>query len=164
MLQEAHMLMQVFAGAYPQPDVNVTLANDCYTLTVNDSYGDGMSSAAYGFGGYQILANGVLIPGMSGGTFTSTDTRKFGVNTNLSVNDFDASLIKFYPNPTNGLVTISLPENAMITLTDLSGKQVLAQQAEAGESTINLGSLSSGMYLINFAGDNFAKTDKIIIK
>ncbi|RXR31837.1 T9SS type A sorting domain-containing protein [Flavobacterium piscinae] len=152
------------AGAYPQPDVNVTLANDCYTLTVNDSYGDGMSSAAYGFGGYQILANGVLIPGMSGGTFTSTDTRKFGVNTNLSVNDFDASLIKFYPNPTNGLVTISLPENAMITLTDLSGKQVLAQQAEAGESTINLGSLSSGMYLINFAGDNFAKTDKIIIK
>jgi hypothetical protein len=152
------------AGAYPQPDVNVTLANDCYTLTVNDSYGDGMSSAAYGFGGYQILANGVLIPGMSGGTFTSTDTRKFGVNTNLSVSDFDASLIKFYPNPTNGLVTISLPENAMITLTDLSGKQVLAQQVEAGESTINLGSLSSGMYLINFAGDNFAKTDKIIIK
>jgi hypothetical protein len=152
------------AGAYTQPDVNVTLANDCYTLTVNDSYGDGMSSAAYGFGGYQILANGVLIPGMSGGTFTSTDTRKFGVNTNLSVSDFDASLIKFYPNPTNGLVTISLPENAMITLTDLSGKQVLAQQVEAGESTINLGSLSSGMYLINFAGDNFAKTDKIIIK
>jgi hypothetical protein len=152
------------AGAYPQPDVNLTLPNDCYTLTVNDSYGDGMSSATYGFGGYQVLANGVLIPGMSGGAFTSTDTRKFGVNTNLSVGDFNTSLIKFYPNPTNGLITISLPETAVITLTDLSGKQVLVQQAEAGESNLNLGSLSSGMYLINFAGDNFSKTDKIIIK
>ncbi|MEZ4837855.1 Omp28-related outer membrane protein [Flavobacterium sp.] len=152
------------AGAYPQPDVNVTLANDCFTLTVNDSYGDGMYSAAYGFGGYQVLANGVLIPGMSGGTFTTSDTRKFGVNTNLSINVFNASLIKFYPNPTNGLITISLPEAAVITLTDLSGKQVLTQHAEAGESDINLSSFSTGMYLINFAGESFSKTDKIIIK
>ena len=152
------------AGAYPQADVNLTLPNDCYTFTINDAYGDGMNSATYGFGGYQILANGVLIPGMSGGAFTSSDTRKFGVNTNLSVDDFNASLIKFYPNPTNGLVTVSLPESAIITLTDLSGKQVLTSQFESGESTLNLGSLSKGLYLINFAGDNFSKTDKIIVK
>lgn len=152
------------AGAYPQPDINVTLPNDCYTFTINDSFGDGINSATYGFGGYQILANGVLIPGMNGGVFGSSDTRKFGVNTNLSVGDFDTSLIKFYPNPTNGLVTISLPESATITLTDLSGKQVLTSQVESGESELNLGSLSSGLYLINFAGDNFSKTDKIIIK
>lgn len=151
-------------GVYPQADVNITLPNDCYTFTINDSYGDGMSSSTYGFGGYQVLANGVLIPGMNGGAFTSSDTRRFGVNTNLSVDDFNASLIKFYPNPTNGLVTISLPETATITLTDLSGKQVLTSQFESGESTLNLGSLSKGLYLINFAGDNFSKTDKIIVK
>lgn len=152
------------SGAYPQADVNITLPNDCYTFTINDSYGDGMSSSTYGFGGYQIWANGVLIPGMSGGAFTSSDTRRFGVNTNLSVDDFNASLIKFYPNPTNGMVNISLPESATITLTDLSGKQVLSTQFEVGESTLNLGSLSKGLYLINFAGDNFSKTDKIIVK
>ncbi|RAR50992.1 T9SS type A sorting domain-containing protein [Flavobacterium lacus] len=152
------------AGAYPQPDVNVTLPNDCYTFTINDSFGDGINSAAYGFGGYQILANGVLIPGMNGGVFGSSDTRKFGVNNNLSIDNFNASLIKFYPNPTNGLVTVSLPESATITLTDLSGKQVLISQVESGESELNLGSLSSGLYLINFSGDNFSKTDKIIIR
>ncbi|HRE77228.1 MAG TPA: Omp28-related outer membrane protein [Flavobacterium sp.] len=151
-------------GIYPQADVNLTLPNDCYTFTINDSYGDGMSSPTYGLGGYQILANNVLIPGMSGGTFTSTDIRKFGVNTNLSVDDFNASLIKFYPNPTNGLVNISLPESATITLTDLSGKQVLSGSYESGESTINLSSLSKGLYLINFSGDNFSKTDKIVVK
>jgi hypothetical protein len=152
------------AGAYPQPDVNITLANDCYTFTINDSFGDGISSATYGFGSYQITANGVLIPGMNGGVFTGIDTRKFGVNTNLSVNNFDASLIKFYPNPSNGVVNISLPESATITLTDLTGKQVLSSLFEAGDSTLNLSSLSKGLYLINFAGDNFSKTDKIILK
>jgi len=152
------------AGAFPQADVNITLANDCYIFTINDSYGDGMSSATYGFGSYQITANGVLIPGMNGGVFTGIDTRKFGVNTNLSVNNFDASLIKFYPNPSNGVVNISLPESATITLTDLTGKQVLSSQFEAGDSTLNLSSLSKGIYLINFAGDNFSKTDKIILK
>jgi hypothetical protein len=101
---------------------------------------------------------------MSGGVFGGSDMRRFGVNTNLSVDDFNASLIKFYPNPTNGIVTISLPESATITLTDLSGKQVLTSQFESGESTLNLGSLSKGLYLINFAGDNFTKTDKIIVK
>jgi len=151
-------------GAFPQPDVNITLANDCYTFTINDSFGDGISSATYGFGSYQITANGVLIPGMNGGAFTGIDTRKFGVNTNLSVNNFDASLIKFYPNPSNGLVNISLPESATITLTDLTGKQVLSSLFEAGDSTLNLSSLSKGLYLINFAGDNFSKTDKIILK
>ena len=152
------------AGAYPQADVNITLPNDCYTFTINDSYGDGMSSATYGFGSYQILANNVLIPGMNGGAFGSSDTRRFGVNTNLGVDDFNASLIKFYPNPTNGIVNISLPESATITVTDLSGKQVLKSQFESGESSLNLGSLSKGLYLINFAGDNFSKTDKIIVK
>lgn len=152
------------AGAYPQSDVNITLATDCYTFTINDSFGDGMSSATYGFGSYQITANGVLIPGMNGGVFTGIDTRKFGVNTNLSVSNFNASLIKFYPNPSNGVVNISLPESATITLTDLTGKQVLSSLFEAGDSTLNLSSLSKGIYLINFAGDNFSKTDKIILK
>lgn len=151
-------------GVYPQPDVNITLPNDCYTLTVNDSYGDGMYSSTYGFGGYQVLANDVLIPGMNGGSFGASDTRKYGVNTTLGVTDFDTNQIKFYPNPTNGLVTISLPESAAITLTDLSGKLILSTTFEAGDSTLNLDSLSQGLYLINFAGDNFSKTDKIIIK
>ncbi len=151
-------------GAFPQADVNVTLPNDCYTFTINDAYNDGMSSAAYGFGGYQIWANGALIPGMSGGEFMSSDMRRFGINTNLSIDDFNASLIKFYPNPANGFITVSLPESATVTLTDLSGKQVLSNQFESGESTLNLGSLSKGLYLINFAGDNFSKTDKLIVK
>lgn len=152
------------AGTTVQPDVNLTLPNECYTFTINDSYGDGMFSAAYGYGGYQVLANGTLISGISGGNFTSSDTKKFGINTNLGIDDFSKDLVKFYPNPSNGIITISLPETAKISISDLSGKVVYVASLTEGESTINLNNLSSGVYLINFAGDTFTKTDKIILK
>ena len=151
------------AGVYPKPDVNLTLPNDCYTFSIVDSYGDGMC-CAYGNGSYQVLANGVLISGMTGGNFGSGESKKYGVNTNLSVSAFDANAIKFYPNPTNGMITISLPEMAKVSITDLSGKLISTSILEAGDSTLNLSDLSSGIYLINFIGDNFAKTDKIILK
>jgi hypothetical protein len=151
------------AGVYPQADVNLTLPNDCYTFTISDSYGDGMC-CAYGNGSYQVQADGVLIAGMTGGNFGTGETKNFGVDTNLSVSNFDVSSIKFYPNPTNGEITISLLEMAKVTLTDLSGKIILKTTLEAGESTMDLGSLSKGIYLINFASDNFTKTDKVILK
>ncbi|MBN8567447.1 MAG: T9SS type A sorting domain-containing protein, partial [Flavobacteriales bacterium] len=147
-----------------QPDVNLTLPNECYTFTINDSFGDGMFSSAYGFGGYQVLANGTLLSGVSGGNFTSSDTKKFGINTNLGIEDFSKDLVKFYPNPSNGVITISLPETAKISISDLSGKVVYAASLTEGETTININNLSSGVYLINFAGDTFTKTDKIILK
>ena len=151
------------SGTYPQADVNLTLPNDCYSFTIIDAYGDGMC-CSYGNGNYQILADGVLLPGMTGGSYGTGETKNFGVNTNLSVTNFDVSAIKFYPNPTFGEITVSLPEMAKVTLTDLTGKIILNTTLEAGDSTLNLGTLSKGIYLINFAGDNFTKTDKVILK
>ncbi|MDD2985851.1 Omp28-related outer membrane protein [Flavobacterium sp.] len=151
------------AGTYPQADVNLTLPNDCYSFTISDAYGDGMC-CSYGNGNYQVLADGVLLPGMTGGSYGTGETKNFGVNTNLSVSNFDVSAIKFYPNPTFGEITVSLPEMAKVTLTDLTGKTILNTTLEAGDSTLNLGSLSKGIYLINFAGESFSKTDKVILK
>jgi hypothetical protein len=62
------------------------------------------------------------------------------------------------------MITISLPEMAKVSITDLSGKLISTSMLEAGDSTLNLSDLSSGIYLINFIGDNFVKTDKIILK
>lgn len=149
-------------GAYPQPDINLTLPNDCYTFEILDAYGDGMC-CDYGNGGYQIWANGALIPGMSGGTFTSSDRRIFGVNTVLSVDDVDLASIKVYPNPTKGSIYVNLPADAQMTLTDLSGKVVMRGTLISGESQLTLQHLSKGMYLMQLEGENFSKTEKIII-
>ena len=50
------------------------LCYGCYTLTVNDSYGDGMC-CTYGNGGYSLTVNGEEVA--SGGTFSSSDVTNF---------------------------------------------------------------------------------------
>jgi hypothetical protein len=150
------------AGVYPQPDVNVTLPYDCYTFQITDSYGDGMC-CAYGNGGYQILANNVLIPGLTGGNFGGGESKKFGVINPLSVSDFELNAIRFYPNPTTGIITISLLENASVSVIDLSGKQVMTSNLEMGDATLDMSSLTKGMYLIQIVGESYTKTEKVIL-
>jgi hypothetical protein len=150
------------AGVYPQPDVNVTLAFDCFTFEILDSYGDGMC-CAYGNGGYQILANNVLIPGMSGGSFGASETKKFAVVNPLTISDFELDAIRFYPNPTTGIITISLIEKASVSVIDISGKQVMNRNLEMGDATMDMSSLTKGMYLIQVVGESYTKTEKIIL-
>ena len=150
------------AGVYQQPDVNVTLAYDCFTFEILDSYGDGMC-CAYGNGGYQILANNVLIPGMSGGAFGAGETKKFAVINPLSISDFEVNSIRFYTNPTTGIITISLLENASVSVIDLSGKQVMTRNLEMGDATLDMSSLTKGLYLIQVVGESYTKTEKIIL-
>lgn len=151
------------AGTVVRPAVNVTLPNDCYSFEISDSYGDGMC-CAYGNGGYEIKANNVTLTGLTGGDFGSGETRKLLVNNILSNPSFEVAAIKFYPNPTTGVVAISSPFSAEMTINDLSGKTVYNSKIESGDSSINLSNLSKGIYVIQFEGENYSKTEKLIIK
>ncbi len=67
-------------GSYTGSDNGTTitdtlcLADDCYTFTINDSYGDGMC-CSYGNGGYSVTSGGSSLA--TGGTFASTETTTF---------------------------------------------------------------------------------------
>lgn len=151
------------AGAYPQPDININVANECYTFTINDSYGDGMNSAQYGLGGYQILADGVLISGISGGAFGGSDVRKFGVANPLSNAEFATSTISIYPNPSNGILTISTENNVDVTITDITGKVVFTKNNVSNNESINLSGLQKGVYLAKLTAEGVEETKKIIL-
>lgn len=151
------------SGTTVQPDVNVTLPYDCYTFEILDAYGDGMNSTQYGLGGYQVLANNVLIPGLSGGAFTTSELKQYGVAAPLSVSDFEVNAIRFYPNPTTGLLNITLVEDSTVSVIDLTGKQVINKNLKLGDATIDMSSLTKGMYLIQVTGENYSKTEKIIL-
>lgn len=57
-------------------DVPVCLPNGCYTLTVYDSYGDGIC-CSYGNGSYALINNANNAVIASGGQFTTQDVRTF---------------------------------------------------------------------------------------
>ncbi|MCB9183508.1 MAG: hypothetical protein H6591_06280 [Flavobacteriales bacterium] len=66
---------QAAAGTYPQADINLCLPTGCYTLTVNDSFGDGMC-CAYG-NGYIAVVDQSGAPYGSVSSFASVGTADF---------------------------------------------------------------------------------------
>jgi hypothetical protein len=125
------------AGEYPQPDINITVPNDCYSFTILDSYGDGIVGA-YGIGSYSILSNGVVISGVEGGEFGASDARSFGVANPLNVNDFTRNLISISPNPSNGIITINTENTLNLTICDITGKVVFSKNNVTNNESINL--------------------------
>lgn len=77
--------------------------------------------------------------------------------------------IKIYPNPTSGIVNISIPNYSGVLnleVFDINGRKVLSK-AETSFSTsvnINLQGLEPGIYIIKLEGEAFNFSEKIILK
>lgn len=150
-------------GEYPQPDINLTLPFDCYKFVMNDSYGDGMDSG-YGMGSYQVFANGVLIPGIEGGSFGSSQSKVFQVANILGVDNFNLNEITLYPNPSNGIFTISTQLPTDVVAIDVTGKEVFRMLNINNQTTLNLTQLQKGLYLLKLSNELGEQTKKIIIE
>lgn len=66
----------------------------------------------------------------------------------LSQNEVSYSSLKIYPNPTNGTINISSPEEISISMYDTLGKQILKQNISLGKTNINIQNMNTGIYLI----------------
>jgi hypothetical protein len=150
------------SGAYPQPDININVPNDCYSFTILDSYGDGIVGA-YGIGSYSILSNGVVISGVEGGEFGSSDARSFSVANPLNINEFTRNLISIFPNPSNGIITINTENTLNITICDITGKVVFSKNNVTNNETINLSNLQNGVYLAKMVTETGVEETKKII-
>jgi hypothetical protein len=80
-------------------------------------------------------------------------------------------LISLYPNPTTGLCYIDLSEislkNSQLTVFDFLGRQVLTQNVNTEDNnkkiTIDLSSMSDGIYLVQLKSGNRLYCNKIIL-
>ena len=79
------------------------------------------------------------------------------------------NLISIYPNPaTNNEFNIVLPELktgdvATLTITDITGREVLIKKVNTSSSKINH-NLGSGIYIVNINSDAFNVSKKLIVK
>lgn len=108
---------------------NWTLADDSYSFTINDSYGDGIC-CPYGNGSYNLVEGTTSIK--SGGSFTSTETTTFCVSGNGSSGgsacptiDLSATTINAYGNgqdqgssTVNAAGELSISNNAWKSISD----------------------------------------------
>lgn len=73
--------------------------------------------------------------------------------------------VSVYPNPSEGLVTISndLTIENTITVTDLTGK-VVATKVASTSTTIDLSNVGTGIYLVKVENTNGKKVERVVIK
>lgn len=131
-------------------NVNVTVSNvnDCYSLTMFDSYGDGMC-CSYGNGSYTLRdASSNIVA--SGGSFGSSEQKSWSTDASSAVNNSLAEGIQVYPNPSRGVFNVEIPTvgNAEITIVTLAGQKVYAANTDQSLVKIDLSDLASGMYMV----------------
>ncbi|MBF01238.1 MAG: hypothetical protein CMP77_14865 [Flavobacterium sp.] len=96
-----------------------------------------------------------------------TNTATTTVQTAASAKDFNNTAFVVYPNPASGSVSIlaeNLTGEADVVFTDVFGKTVLSTKVSGSDSSINLSSLTSGMYFVTLSANGKSVTQKIIIK
>jgi subtilisin-like proprotein convertase family protein len=102
-----------------------------------------------------------------GGTINSFSINICSVQNALSVGSNPIMNSSVYPNPTKGIVNVSIPDladTATIKLYDIQGRQILSKETNQVNSSFEIDNLQDGMYLVNIENEEASVTKKIILK
>jgi uncharacterized repeat protein (TIGR01451 family) len=84
----------------------------------------------------------------------------------LGINIFENDTFEYYPNPTSDIVTFNLKNTSAtidsIEVMDVLGKRLLTKTNNYSNASIDLSSLSKGMYLVKVRAAGQEKTIKIV--
>ncbi|HRN98069.1 MAG TPA: T9SS type A sorting domain-containing protein, partial [Flavobacterium sp.] len=91
-----------------------------------------------------------------------------GPNCTLSVDYTTGNLIRIFPNPSNGQVSVRINNfsgNVQVDVFDINGRRVYSDLTAINqEKSLSLGHLQTGMYVIKLEADNLSHTQKIVIE
>ena len=148
-------------------NINTDLPTGCYSLVVNDVYGDGMC-CSYGNGSYTLTDGGTTLA--SGGSFTSSQTTSFCVggatnsvfNQTTTIDNTDNHL-SVYPNPVKETLNVSLLgfEAQRYEVINMLGQVVLNGSFT---ETIDVSTLDEGLYILKLNIGEKSKMERFIKK
>ncbi|MFN8776041.1 MAG: T9SS type A sorting domain-containing protein [Flavobacteriales bacterium] len=176
-------------GPYTNQADNSTLVFDrwvpstgCYTLEVNDEYGDGLHGSQWGSGAQDghfkvySMENGQVSSDIfiyNGDYDYSQAIAGANVNEVVSVSELNVSeSVKAYPNPASDLLTLSYTLGAesevRFELVNMLGARVMnqyvgSQTAGSYSFPVDLSAVSSGFYLLNVEIDGVTSTLRVSV-
>jgi hypothetical protein len=170
-------------------DVNGCVASDVITVVVNANplldLGGDVTVCSYnlpieleapaGFSSYEWVggSNTQALTVYVGGTYACTVTNEFGcedsdeqmviVDACLGIEELESE-VSIYPNPFNSQLTIQLGNwtSAFVTVYDLNGALVLEQFVSGSEVTMQMNSISAGVYMLKASNGNEIYQTRII--
>jgi hypothetical protein len=87
-----------------------------------------------------------------------------GFDQNLSTSDFSPNFVSVYPNPSTGIFTITNSEELIneLTIYDLQGRMIINKSVNNLESTVDLSSYNSGVYILEVVSQYGKSKHKLI--
>lgn len=150
------------------------LLEGCYDFILEDSYGDGVNGSQWNqcdFDGSMELtrqSNGAVLAELleADADFGSSITFPFCAENTAGIEEFDASDVLVYPNPSNGnfIVSVNVEGQKTIVITDLAGKIVEIVNTTDNTIAINNPKLTAGVYLVKTNTLKGQITKKLIVK
>lgn len=126
---------------------------------------------------FKVTGGGHTWPGSSGSSSTAGNTcmdfsasaevwrflSQFEISNSTSINSVEAPGINIYPNPSNGLVSISSAYSVSeTTVMDIQGK-VVAHQVRENIQQLDVSHLPPGTYVLRLAGRGFSNVQRLVI-
>ena len=162
----------VYSGG-PYPDtqsgsvynIPVCLKDGCYTLTIYDSYGDGMN-------GQNATGDMKLTGPGNTPVYAALTTPNFGYDESFSfcigqvgINDVDAINIQVYPNPNQGTFNVRFDktEERTINVYNTMGEVVSQTVSSAQQLELNIGQQSAGIYILQVESPSGKALKKLIV-
>ncbi len=115
-------------------------------------------------GDYHIVFKSTGSPAQIGGTTGFLLVFEYSVDETLSVDSFDSANFEYFVDSRNILNLSANQSFEQINMHNLLGQQVLSQKLNAQNESIDLNSLTSGVYLAQVQINGASKTFKIVKK
>ncbi len=111
------------------------------------------------------------LTGLSGGTYTVDVICDAGcevsetieLSSQVSITEWENSIVKVYPNPTNELITISFEGNFVYEITAING-DILVRGNAVDQSVVDLSTFANGIYFVKAFDNANSQTVKIVKK
>jgi hypothetical protein len=78
-----------------------------------------------------------------------------------NIDELSAAAIKVYPTQTTGIIKVEGPSLVSATMMDMNGKLIETVSLQR-ESTIDISSYPTGIYMIHVAGEKLSRVHKVI--
>lgn len=147
---------------------NVTLSSEgCYTVVMNDSYGDGFNGT-FGAGSYVLKdAQGTEVIS-SDATFGKVEYKPFRLNSLFVGVEENSNNFTLFPNPTSQTFTIQtlVDGNSTVEIVNTLGQAVktIADVNLSEELSIDVSTFKAGIYFVNVSTENGTSTQRLVVE
>ncbi len=144
------------------------LGEGCYTFTIFDAGGNGLSGL-WGWGAGSVLItntdNDELILDLAGNGFTDEHSVNFCIEVSVSAdNNIIDNNFEIFPNPATGIVNVSSEINSEICIYNIVGQKIETRLNTKGIEQFDITEYPQGTYLIRINDGNKISSAKFIKK